>query len=114
MAAGRRIARFDRVHRGLHEALEDLADLLIQDRVFQGDSGLRGQRGHELLTAFVEWDYAALEVVLREQLLLGLTLLVDQLQYADHLSFAGDERSDQHAARAIADLLIERAIEAER
>jgi hypothetical protein len=114
VAAGGRVARFDRVDRRLHEALEDLTNFVVKNRVFEGDPGLRRERFDELLAALVERDHAVLEVVATEQLLLRLLLLVDQLQHADDFTLARGERRHQHALAAVTHLVVERTIEAER
>ena len=48
MTAGGRVSRLDGLHRGVHEALEDPAQLGIEQRVLEGDGGLRGERLAEL------------------------------------------------------------------
>ena len=71
-------------------------------------------RPEELLAPLVERHDALLDVGGREELLLRVALLVDELDDADDLVLARGERRDEHPLRAVADLLVERAIEAER
>ena len=46
------------VTRGLHEALEERLDLVVEQRVLERDAGLRGERREQLLGALVERDDA--------------------------------------------------------
>ena len=58
----RRIARLDRGDRGLHEAVEQRLDLLVEEDVLERDAGLRRERGDVRLGDVVERHDAVLEV----------------------------------------------------
>ena len=91
------------------------SNLVVENGVLERDAGLRGERVEQLLAALVEGHHLLLDVLRREELLLRVALLVDQLDDADHSSRCG-EISGRYsiALGAVADLLVEAPIEAER
>ncbi len=92
VTAGGRIALLDRLHARADEALEDALDLVVEERVLQGDARLGGQRLQELLLALAELDDLRLKVLPLEEQLLRVPLLVDQLNDPDHVVFRRDHR----------------------
>ena len=112
VARGRRIARFDGRHRGVDEPVEQLADLVVEERVLQRHAGLRRPGRRQLLGALVEGDHVPIEVGQRQGLA-RLAFLVDQLDDADHLAHRREHRHRQHRAGAVAGLVVEAAVVAE-
>ncbi len=104
------IPLFDGFHRRVHEAFEDTKNLFVEHGVFERDSRLGRHRLEQALTAFIK-RYDLLREVLRTQQPGGrILLLVDELQHADDVRALVDQRNTQHRRRAVADLLVERAI----
>ena len=110
MAARRRITLLDRLHTRAHEALEDAADLVVQERVLERDAGLARETEQELGAARVEWDDLIVVVILRAQHPARVLLLVDELDDADDLVLGGDHRHRDHRPRVVADALVEGGI----
>ncbi len=91
VAARRRVALLDRLDAGADEALEHVLDLGVENGILERDPGLGGQRRQELFAAGVEGDDLLVHVLRCQELLAGIALLVDELEDADHLAFAGEE-----------------------
>ncbi len=96
---------------GLDEALEDQLDLPVQPRVLEGDGRLTGERA----------DEPDLAVGIREDPAAGgwlvgdprrrLALTVDELEHADHLVAVVEHRHDEDRLGAVAEALVEAAVE---
>jgi hypothetical protein len=114
MAGGGGIARLDRRHRRVHERVEQVLDVLDEAGVLEGDRGLAGQRGHELLVHRGEGDDHLLDELDGLQDDLGVALLVDELDDADDGVLVVAHRHHQHRLRPIAGLLVEGAGDLER
>ena len=112
MSEGRRVALFDRVHRGLHESLEQLLDLLVQPAVLDCNRCLPGERRHQLHRALRVGHDLVLHVGRLREHGVGVALAVDELQDADDLFLVILHRDHEHRLRPIPVALVERAVDA--
>ncbi len=113
VSARGRIARLDRLDARLHEPLEHLADVAVEDRGLQRDARLRGEHAEELLAPFVEGDDLLVHVGPGQQLVARIALLVDELDDADHLVALADERRDEHRSGHVSGAPVEARVEVE-
>ena len=114
MARRAGVARLDRGDRGLHEALEELADRLVEAAVGERHGRLRGERPGELLVPGVEGADHPLGLLRRAEDQREIRLAVDELERADGLALRRPHGHDEHGLRAVTVLLVERAVDRER
>ena len=97
MAGGGRVPRFDRHHAGADEALEELLDLVVQQRIVDRGRGLAAQGREQLLVLGGE----------------GLpVLLVQRLHHADHVAIDGAHGHAEDGLGLVAGLLVDVLVEA--
>ena len=107
-----RVPLLDRMHRGLHEPLEQSLDFFVQPAVLDRDRRLSRERGHELHGAPRVRYYLVLHVRRRGEYGFGVALAVDELEDADHFFLVILHGEDEHRLRAVAVALVERAVDA--
>ena len=114
VAEGGGVARLDRGDGGLHEAVEELADAVVEAPVGQRHRGLRGQRAGQPHVAVAVGAHVLLGFLGRAQRPAALGLAVDELQGADDLALRRAHRYHQHGLRAVPGVLVEPAVDLER
>ena len=114
VTARRRVARLDGLDAGLHEPLEELADLLVEDRRLERDAGLRREhRRAAPRCARRRGPPARRRRPWLASFVAGVALLVDELDDADDLVALADERDGEHRPREVADAPVEAGVEVE-
>ena len=86
VARGGGVALLDRQHRGAHEALEEVLDLLHEPGVLDGNRRLGRQRPDERDLRLAERPHLGVRGIGREDSRVPVELAVDELQHADHLA----------------------------
>ncbi len=107
MTIRRRIALFDGVHGGEHEALEQLLDVFVQPAVLDGDRRLAGECRHQLDGALRVGDDQPVDVGGGGENRVEDALAVDQLQDADDFVLVILHGNHEHRLGAIPVALVE-------
>ena len=110
MARGRGVPLLDGQHGGTNKSLENIFDFVVEQCVFHGNPGLRGQGFHKHLCAGVHGDDQLIDVIAVSQGASRVALFVDQLDHAEYSAREVDHRYGQDGAGVVARLLVPTAV----